>query len=107
MKEVTQLIGGLLGGQVRLFTTRCCQQELKALGADFSGTADSFGNRSCLPSVHSDVLGITRTSKPCRIASLQAALPCLTNRTWSCCTQSMLVSLAVSQRHLSCQGDIH
>ena len=38
MKEVTQLIGSLLGGQVRLFTTRCCQQELKALGADFSGT---------------------------------------------------------------------
>ena len=42
MKEVTQLIGSLLGGQVRLFTTRCCQQELKALGADFSGTTNSF-----------------------------------------------------------------
>ena len=42
LKEVTQLIGSLLGGQVRLFTTRCCQQELKALGADFSGTTYSF-----------------------------------------------------------------
>ena len=46
MKEVTQLIGSLLGGQVRLFTTRCCQQELKALGADFSGTTQNMFQES-------------------------------------------------------------
>ncbi len=37
LKEATDLIAGLLGGQVRLFTTRCAMHELKTLGKDYAG----------------------------------------------------------------------
>ena len=37
LKEATDLIAGLLGGQVRLFTTQCAMHELKTLGKDYAG----------------------------------------------------------------------
>ncbi|KAL0030147.1 hypothetical protein WJX79_010990 [Trebouxia sp. C0005] len=38
LKEATDLIAGLLGGQVRLFTTQCAMHELKTLGKDYADT---------------------------------------------------------------------
>lgn len=37
LKEATDLVAGLLGGTVRLFTTQCVMQEIKALGSDYAG----------------------------------------------------------------------
>ena len=37
LKEVTDLTAGLLGGQVRLFTTQCIMHEIKGLGKDYKG----------------------------------------------------------------------
>lgn len=37
LKEVTDLTAGLLGGQVRLFTTQCVMHEIKALGKEYKG----------------------------------------------------------------------
>lgn len=38
LKEATDLVAGLLGGQVRLFTTQCVMHEIKALGKDYEET---------------------------------------------------------------------
>ena len=41
LKEATDLVAGLLGGQVRLFTTQCVMHEIKALGHDYAGVQDT------------------------------------------------------------------
>ncbi|KAL3159300.1 hypothetical protein ABBQ32_011256 [Trebouxia sp. C0010 RCD-2024] len=38
LKAVTDLTAGLLGGQVRLFTTQCVMHEIKALGKEYKDT---------------------------------------------------------------------
>ena len=41
LKEATDLVAGLLGGQVRLFTTQCVMHEIKALGQEYAGVQDT------------------------------------------------------------------
>lgn len=44
LKEVTDLTAGLLGGQVRLFTTQCVMHEIKALGKEYKGVLVQYVN---------------------------------------------------------------
>lgn len=46
LKEVTDLTAGLLGGQVRLFTTQCVMNEIKALGKEYKGVLGQCTNSS-------------------------------------------------------------
>ena len=44
LKEVTDLTAGLLGGQVRLFTTQCVMHEIKTLGKEYKGVLVQYMN---------------------------------------------------------------
>ena len=49
LKEATDLVAGLLGGQVRLFTTQCVMHEIKALGKDYEGRSLSYDTIMSFP----------------------------------------------------------